>query len=50
MLPVSEGTTVTADIAFYDFFLLSDYKVIEHWDTSEAIAPQSSWKNDNGKF
>ena len=25
-------------------------KVVEHWDTTEKIAPRSEWKNDNGKF
>jgi len=24
--------------------------IVEHWDTTEKIAPQSEWKNDNGKF
>ncbi|MGO6986349.1 hypothetical protein [Rhizobium leguminosarum] len=25
-------------------------KIVEHWDTIEAIPAQSEWKNQNGKF
>jgi hypothetical protein len=25
-------------------------RIAEHWDTIEAIPPQSEWKNPNGKF
>ena len=28
----------------------SDGKIVEHWDVIEPIAPQSEWKNTNGKF
>jgi len=35
---------------FYDLFRLAGGKVVEHWDTTEKVAPRSEWKNDNGKF
>ncbi len=49
-LCVSEGNRSGVHTAFYDLFRLADGKVVEHWDTSEKIAPRSEWKNDNGKF
>ena len=34
-----------------DFFRFDENgKIVEHWDTTEKIAPQAEWKNDNGKF
>ena len=50
VLCVSEGTHAGVHSAFYDLFRLADGKVVEHWDTTENIAPRSEWKNDNGKF
>lgn len=35
---------------FYDLFRVAKGKLVEHWDTSEKIAPRSEWKNNNGKF
>ncbi len=49
-LCVSEGTFNGAHSAFYDLFRIADSKLVEHWDTTEKIAPQSEWKNSNGKF
>jgi len=43
VLCVSEGN-------FYDLFRIANGKVVEHWDTTEKIAPRSEWKNNNGKF
>ena len=50
VLCVSEGSYDGVHSAFYDLFRLADGKVVEHWDTTEKIAPRSEWKNDNGKF
>ncbi len=50
VLCVSEGNRSGVHTAFYDLFRLADGKVVEHWDTTEKIAPRSEWKNDNGKF
>jgi predicted SnoaL-like aldol condensation-catalyzing enzyme len=50
VLCVSEGNYGGAHTAFYDLFRLANGKVVEHWDTTETIAPRSKWKNDNGKF
>lgn len=49
-LAVSEGHRDGVHSAFYDLFRLADNKIVEHWDTTEKIAPRSAWKNDNGKF
>lgn len=50
VLSVSEGRRDGAHTAFYDLFRLSDGKIVEHWDTTETVAPPETWKNDNGKF
>jgi len=50
VLCVSEGHCDGIHTSFYDLFRLADGKVVEHWDTTENIAPRSEWKNDNGKF
>jgi predicted SnoaL-like aldol condensation-catalyzing enzyme len=50
VLCVSEGNLGGVHSALYDLFRLEKGKVVEHWDTTEKIAPQSEWKNDNGKF
>jgi len=50
VLCVSEGKYGGEHAAFYDLFRLVMGKVVEHWDTTEKIAPRSKWKNDNGKF
>lgn len=50
VLTVSEGTRGGVHTAFYDLFRLAEGKIVQHWDTIEAIAPRSEWKNDNGKF
>ena len=36
--------------SFYDLFRVHGGKLVEHWDTTEAIPPRSEWKNNNGKF
>jgi predicted SnoaL-like aldol condensation-catalyzing enzyme len=50
VLSVSEGTRDDVHSSFYDLFRLVDGKIVEHWDTIEAIPPRSDWKNSNGKF
>jgi len=50
VLAVSEGTLSGVHSAFYDLFRVAEGKLVEHWDTVEAVAPKSEWKNDNGKF
>jgi predicted SnoaL-like aldol condensation-catalyzing enzyme len=50
VLCVSEGNFRGAHSAFYDLFRVANGKLVEHWDTTEKIAPRSEWKNDNGKF
>lgn len=50
VLAVCEGQNAGVHTAFYDLFRVSAGKLVEHWDTIEAVAPRSEWKNDNGKF
>ena len=50
VLCVSEGAFRGVHSAFYDLFRVAEGKLVEHWDTTEKIAPRSAWKNDNGKF
>lgn len=50
VLTISEGQFGGKHVAFYDLFRVEAGKIAEHWDTIEAIPPQSEWKNSNGKF
>ncbi len=50
VLVASEGRRRGAHSAFYDLFRVSGSRLVEHWNTIEAIPPRSEWKNDNGKF
>lgn len=50
VLCVSEGEANGIHSALYDLFRVAKDKVVEHWDTTEKIAPSSEWKNNNGKF
>ena len=36
--------------SFYGLFRIAEGKLVEHWDTIEAVPARSEWKNDNGKF
>lgn len=50
VLSVCEGYTNQTYSSFFDLYRLEDGKIVEHWDTTEAIPPRSEWKNNNGKF
>ncbi|MDU9002275.1 nuclear transport factor 2 family protein [Sedimentitalea todarodis] len=49
-LSVCEGECDGLHTAFYDLFRVDGGNLVEHWDTTETVAPQSEWKNANGKF
>ncbi|MFA3917546.1 nuclear transport factor 2 family protein [Ruegeria hyattellae] len=50
VLCVSEGEYAGQHCAYFDLFRVAYGMLVEHWDTTEKIAPRSEWKNDNGKF
>lgn len=50
VLSVCEGYLNEAHSAIYDLYRVDRRKLVEHWDTIEAIPPKSEWRNDNGKF
>ncbi|MBC2843781.1 nuclear transport factor 2 family protein [Winogradskyella flava] len=50
VLAVSEGKFAGKHTSFYDLFRIENGKIAEHWDIIEAIAPEDTWKNTNGKF
>ena len=50
VLVVSEGARSGLHFAFYDLYRIEANRIVEHWDTTEAIAPPQEWKHDNGKF
>jgi predicted SnoaL-like aldol condensation-catalyzing enzyme len=50
VLTVSEGSVNGVHCSFFDLFRVAHGKLVEHWDTTEAVPPRSEWKNDNGKF
>lgn len=49
-LAVSEGARGAVHTAFYDLYRVEVGRVVEHWNTVEAVAPPEEWKHDNGKF
>ena len=49
-LSVCEGLQDDNPTSFYDLYRIADGKIVEHWDTTETVPPQSEWKNENGKF
>ena len=50
VLAIGEGYLDTVHSSFYDLYRVSGGKIVEHWDTVDAIPPRSEWKNNNGKF
>jgi len=50
VLSVCEGFLDGVHSSFYDLFRVSHGKLVEHWDTTDAIPPRDEWKNENGKF
>lgn len=50
VLSVSEGFHSGVHSAFNDLFRVSNNRLVEHWNTIEAIPPRNEWKNENGKF
>jgi predicted SnoaL-like aldol condensation-catalyzing enzyme len=50
VLSICEGHREGIHTSFYDLFRIEGSKIVEHWDTTENVAPRSEWKNDNGKF
>ncbi|MDB4000857.1 hypothetical protein N9451_00155 [bacterium] len=50
VLTVSEGVKNGVHSSFYDLFHVSNLKLVEHWDTTEAVPARALWKNNNGKF
>lgn len=50
VLCMSAGAKEGVHSSFYDLFRVAGGKIVEHWDTIEAIAPRGEWKNENGKF
>lgn len=50
VLSVCEGYANQIPSSFFDLYRLKDGKIVEHWDTTEAIPPRNKWKNSNGKF
>jgi predicted SnoaL-like aldol condensation-catalyzing enzyme len=50
VLCVSEGFLDRVHSSFYDLFRIADGKIVEHWDTTEAVPDRSQWVNQNGKF
>lgn len=49
-LGISEGSFGGKKMTYYDLFRVEDGKIAEHWDVMEELAPESDWKNNNGKF
>ena len=50
VLSVGEGSLDGVHSSFYDLYRVAKGKLVEHWDTIEAVPPRSEWKNNNGKF
>jgi predicted SnoaL-like aldol condensation-catalyzing enzyme len=50
VLVMSEGALGGKPTSFYDLFRVQDGRIVEHWDTIEAIPAAGERKNANGKF
>ena len=50
VLSMCEGMLGETHCSFHDLYRIDDGRIVEHWDTVDAIPPRSEWNNDNGKF
>ena len=50
VLCMSEGRKASLHSGLYDLFRVAEGKIVECWNTVSPVAPESEWKNDNGKF
>ena len=50
VLVMSEAKVWWESSSIYDLYRLEDWKIIEHWATTEKIPPKTEWKNQNWKF
>jgi predicted SnoaL-like aldol condensation-catalyzing enzyme len=50
VLSVCEGYANQTHSSFFDLYRLENGRIVEHWDTVEAIPPRAEWMNSNGKF
>jgi predicted SnoaL-like aldol condensation-catalyzing enzyme len=50
VLSVCEGTLDETHCSFYDLYRIDNERLVEHWNTVDAIPPRNEWNNDNGKF
>ena len=50
VLVMSEAKVWWESSSIYDLYRLEDWKIVEHWATTEKIPPKTEWKNQNWKF
>lgn len=50
VLSIGEGFLNGVHSSLYDLYRVAEGKIVEHWDTIDAIPLRSEWKNNNGKF
>ncbi len=50
ILCVSEGEFDGVHSAFYDLFRAANGKLVEHWDTTETVAPEVGGKTTTASF
>jgi len=50
VLTVCEGTRSGEPTAFYDLHRVHNGRIVERWNTTEAVAPPETWKHNHGKF
>ena len=50
VLAQCEGELNAVHTSFYHLYRLNADKIVEQWQTTETIPPETEWKNTNGKF
>ena len=50
VLCMCEGAKNGVRAGLYDLYRVEGGKIVEHWNTIEAIPSRDRWKNENGKF